>query len=152
MFQVVKVFAEGSLPLDKDADLLAKVVARAFSIVKKKWPLAWGKSASKSRLMHGAGLRAIGELLNEKLVQSYASEGDIESPNIWKHLDDSISRIVPIIIWTDEEMASSTKTAQANYRNEISGKQNTAQDISKLSNWLRKESLDLDVKAMARKK
>ncbi|MCY1046707.1 DGQHR domain-containing protein [Corallococcus sp. bb12-1] len=148
IFQILTTFTDSSLRIEDNAELLASVVARSFSAVRSTWPTAWAKKPSDSRLMHGAGLRAMASLLVNKLEQFYPDhEGNIESPDLWKAVEQSLGRLKNTVVWTLPDTATSTAQAKNNYVNEISNRQNTNQDITKLANFLKKESLDLDTKA-----
>ncbi|WP_186001970.1 DGQHR domain-containing protein [Corallococcus sp. Z5C101001] len=148
IFQILTTFTDSSLPIGDDAKTLAEVVARSFTAVRNAWPTAWAKKPNDSRLMHGAGLRAMANLLVNKLEQFFPEhEGNIDSPELWKALEHSLGRLKNTVIWTVQDTATSTAQAKNNYINEISNRQNTNQDITKLSNFLKKESLDLDTKA-----
>ncbi len=144
MFHVVTAFAKSALPIDEDAAVLAATVKKAFQIVKDAWPLAWGKKPSESRLMHGAGLRAIGQLLATKLTMFCFEGSDLDDAKVWDALKESIARLQPLIIWSSAEIGPANATAQRNYKKYIMEVQNTSQDIEDLATWLQKESLALD--------
>ena len=57
-------------------DVLVNVISRGFNLVKSHWKSAWGKKPSESRLMHGAGLRAMAGLLVHLLERDFAAHGD----------------------------------------------------------------------------
>src|SRR5262249_23042758 len=67
LFQVVAAFADSALPVEKDAQVLAGTVARAFGLVRATWPTAWDKRPVESRLVHGVGLRSVAAVLVGKL-------------------------------------------------------------------------------------
>ncbi|MDA1229489.1 MAG: DGQHR domain-containing protein DpdB [Planctomycetota bacterium] len=49
---------------ETDFDGIITLLVMYWSAVAKVFPEAWGKGASKSRLMHGAGIRAMGRLMD----------------------------------------------------------------------------------------
>ncbi|MCP9274071.1 DGQHR domain-containing protein [Mycolicibacterium arenosum] len=152
MFGVAKIF-RSSLPEDiaNDPAQLTPVIARAFVTVRDVWPTAWGKKPKDSRLMHGAGLRAITQVVIDKL-QNYLSDGyELSGDEVWSKLEISLRRLAEKVIWAQEEFTQGTSTQKTIYIDEISKRQNTSQDISALTAFLTRTSVDLDMKA-ARKK
>jgi DGQHR domain-containing protein len=148
LFGLVTAFRKG-LPDDisDNADALAPVISNSFASVRKVWPDAWGVKPSISKLMHGAGLRAISQVVIDKL-QNYLSDGFLlEDTETWDRLEGSLSRLAGRIAWTDAEAAGGTSVQRRVWREEISGKQNTNQDISSLKDFLTRESVSLDMKA-----
>jgi len=148
LFGIVTAFRK-SLPEDltADAPTLAIIVSNAFKCVKATWPDAWGAKPSMSKLMHGAGLRAITRVAIDKL-QTYLSAGDdVNEDATLAKLKESLIRLSTKIAWTDAEAAAGTATQKRNWRDSISGVQNTNQDISALSDFLSRESVALDMKA-----
>ncbi|MEX1362172.1 MAG: DGQHR domain-containing protein [Nannocystaceae bacterium] len=149
IFQVVVAFAESALPIDEDPVVLARTVGAAFGLVKKTWPTAWGKKPNESRLMHGVGLRAMAGFLSAKVESLWASEQDDDQK--WKAVGQSLLRLQPRLVWSDEDAGKASSTTKKVWREEISNRQNTNQDISHLTSYLKKESLSLDTKAAKRK-
>jgi DGQHR domain-containing protein len=148
LFGLVSAFRKG-LPDDisDDVDMLTSVICNSFSCVRSVWPDAWGLKPSVSKLMHGAGLRAISQVVIDKL-QNYLSDGNmVEDQIIWEKLEASLSRLAARIAWTDSEAAAGTQTQKRVWREQISGKQNTNQDITTLKDFLTRESVSLDMKA-----
>ena len=149
LFSVLSEFADSALPLQNDSALLAKVVNKSYQLVVKSWPTAWNKKPTESRLTHGVGLRASAGLLVQKLEHFYAESNgdDILNNEIWKKLEDSLNRLKARIVWTDEEAAGAPTSVKKTFREQIASRQNTNQDITALTSFLKKESLDLDVTA-----
>lgn len=146
LFHVVRSFEESGLPIASAEDL-AGMVSRGFSIVRDVWPDAWGLKPSQSRLMHAVGLRSMAELLARKLESHYEFTGEAASEESWIDIATSIARLKPRIVWTDAEAAVGSTVAKKIWREEISHRQNTNQDIAALSAFIRKESLELDTQA-----
>lgn len=49
---------------ETDFDRVRRILIAYWSAVRDVWPDAWGKSAKSSRLLHSAGLRALGRLMD----------------------------------------------------------------------------------------
>lgn len=147
LFQVLSAFADSGLPLDSDPKLLALVVCRSFSLVKETWPEAWALKPTESKLMHGVGLRAMASLLVNKIETRYAEFQTFSSELLWRTLAESLQRLKHRVVWTDAAAGEVSTAVKKIWREQISNRQNTNQDISALSSWLKKESLDLDVRA-----
>ena len=96
--------------------------------------------------MHGVGLRGMASLVVFHLERQCNSLTNLHAPETWTRIEESMRRLKPRIIWSDIEAAGATQTAKKLWREEISNRQNTNQDISALCTFLRKESLHLDSK------
>jgi DGQHR domain-containing protein len=149
LFQVVTVFHNSAVAF-KDAAQLSEVVGRGFSIVKEIWPTAWGKRPEKSRLMHGAGLRSVASLLASKLETLMMSEpsADVLSKTVWNRIELSMAHLKDVVAWTEEDATAGTKAAGKFWKEEISSKQNTNQDITALTSSLKKLSFERDRAAL----
>ncbi|BCF87087.1 DGQHR domain-containing protein [Paraburkholderia largidicola] len=146
LFSVVSAFENSSLDFEGSASNLARCVSDAFTIVKDVWPTAWGKSPKDSRLMHGAGLRAIAGVVVDLLkVQAALHEHDLSRPEIWPEMKNSLLRLATRVLWTAEAL-NGTATQKQNYIKEIQTRQNTNQDIQGLTNFLVRESVVLEKK------
>jgi DGQHR domain-containing protein len=147
LFQVVKVFADGALPLD-DPDMLAATVSRSFTLVRLLWPDSWGKQPSESKLMQGAGLKAVSTLICDKL-ETYLPEfnGDLNDPGLWSKLNESLKRLTARIVWSDAESAQASGAVQKIWRDVISRGHDTTKHVNYLTSFLKKESLSVDLEA-----
>ncbi|WP_210651513.1 DGQHR domain-containing protein [Nocardioides sp. SYSU D00065] len=148
VFGIVASFRRG-LPEDLtgDAATLSAIVADGFRAVRDTWPDAWGLKPSESKLMHGAGLRAVTQVLVEKM-QGYLTNGeDLGADETKAKLLASLGRLSTKVVWTDAAAAAGTATQKKHWREDISGRQNTNQDITALSGFLARESVALDMKA-----
>jgi hypothetical protein len=67
-----------------------------WTAVKDTFPLAWGKPASQSRLMHGAGIRAVGRLMDRIMASIDAGQ-----PGARERVDADLALLVPYCRWTD---------------------------------------------------
>jgi DGQHR domain-containing protein len=105
-----------------DLDLMYKMLIRFWSAVKVVFPESWGKDPRQSRLMHSAGIIAMGVLMDRiygRLTEVEGSAMQIES---------ELQRIKPFCFWTEGIWES----LGLNW-NEI---QNTPRDIKKLQDAL----------------
>jgi DGQHR domain-containing protein len=107
---------------DSDPDAMYRVLILYWSAVKETFPEAWGRAPTKSRLMHSAGIRVMGALMDQVLLRadsSGAPEAEIRN---------SLSRLAPYCSWVDGSWEG------LGWRwNEV---QNTTQHISKLTEHL----------------
>ena len=69
-----------------------------WNAVKQVFPNAWGVSPSKSRLMHGAGIRSMGRLMDRIMAGI-----NIKSPQAITLVKQELNLIVPICRWTNGE-------------------------------------------------
>jgi DGQHR domain-containing protein len=107
---------------ESDPDAMYRVLVLYWSAVKETFPEAWGKAPTKSRLMHSAGIRVMGALMDQILLRadsSGAPEAEIRN---------SLSRLAPYCSWVD-----GTWEGLGWRWNEV---QNTTQHISKLTEHL----------------
>lgn len=105
-----------------DPDAMYRTLVMYWSAVRDTFPEAWGKSPSESRLMHSAGIKAMGSLMDQIMLRADStSHPDIE-------IHTSLARISPHCRWTEGVWEG------LNWRwNEI---QSTTQHISRLSEHL----------------
>jgi hypothetical protein len=66
-----------------------------WSAVKQVFPAAWGKPASESRLMHSAGISAMGELMDRIVARADNGAG------LNKFFIQELGRIEKDCAWTD---------------------------------------------------
>jgi len=140
LFLIVKQFMDGDLAsAAEDPAVLQALVKRAFAVVKTTWPEAWGKKPVDSRLMHGAGLRAVAGLLVKRLDILDEEEQDLSSDQAWQQLRKQLGKLRPRVPWTDEAALAAPEVVRRNYNNLIKDAQNTGQDIAKLEAFLHRE-------------
>lgn len=108
---------------ETDFDGIIHALFTYWSAVRDTFPDAWGKSASRSRLMHGAGIRAMGRLMDRILGTVDARRPDAPQ-TIRKHLE----LVAPHCCWT-----SGTWDENGMRWNEV---QNVPKHIQELSNYL----------------
>ncbi len=80
---------------ETDFDGLWTALIVYWSAVKDTFPEAWGKPPTKSRLMHGAGIRAMGRLMDRIL-----NTIDPHSPTAAELVRTELARIAPHCHWT----------------------------------------------------
>jgi DGQHR domain-containing protein len=136
LFNAVTAFDRTALPFDDDPQELADTVTRAFAIVKNVWPEAWGLPTGQSKLMHGAGLRAMANHLARKLDARYEVLGTLGDAQ-WEEIRESIERLRAEVVWTPDAAGEGTNVARHNWTTHIAEKQNTNQDITALTDFLR---------------
>jgi DGQHR domain-containing protein len=81
---------------ETDADGICAVLMAYWTAVKRVFPNAWGKPAGQSRLMHGAGIRAMGRLMDR--VMSGVNGRDPKAVEI---VEKELKRVAPICRWTE---------------------------------------------------
>ena len=105
-----------------DPDAMYRALVLYWSAVSDAFPEAWGKQATESRLMHSAGIRAMGALMDQVMLRADSSaqpEAEIRT---------SLARLAPHCRWT------AGTWEQLGWRwNEV---QSTSQHIARLSELL----------------
>jgi DGQHR domain-containing protein len=71
-----------------------KVLYTYWGAVKSTFPEAWGRPASQSRLMHSAGLKAMGKLMDRVMATA-----DLDDPKFEIRLRRDLARIKPKCRW-----------------------------------------------------
>ncbi len=112
--------AHGDAPTDVDG--MYRILVAYWNAARAAFPEAWGLPATQSRLMHSAGIEAMGLLLDR--IMSRAAPGT----DLNAHAYDALSRIAPHCRWT-----SGRWTELQRDWNEI---QNLPRDIKLLSGHL----------------
>lgn len=80
---------------ETDFEGIWRVLIAYWTAVKQTFPEAWGKSPSKSRLMHGAGLRSMGRLMDRVM-----SSVDPSSPHVLSQVKHELRTVAPACRWT----------------------------------------------------
>lgn len=110
---------------ETDFDGVRRVLLMYWKAVKETFPTAWGLPPTQSRLMHGAGLRAMGKFMDRLM-----SAIDITDPRSPQHLRHELSKLLSVCAWTSGQWG----TELDNMRwNEL---QNTPQHVRLLSNHI----------------
>ncbi len=87
-----------------------RILIAYWSAVRDTFPDAWGSPPSKSRLMHGTGVRAMGRLMDRMMVSFHPREANLRS-----HLRDELRTVAPVCKWTSgrwEEIGLEWKDVQ----------------------------------------
>jgi DGQHR domain-containing protein len=115
--------------VETDTQGMYRTLLVYWSAVRDIFPDAWGKTPTSSRLMHSAGIKAMGALMDQIMLRADSTA----KPE--KEIRDSLTRIAPHCRWT------SGVWEELNWRwNEI---QSTTQHISRLSEYLIRLDRDL---------
>ena len=80
---------------ETDFEGIWKILVAYWTAVKQTFPDAWGKPPSKSRLMHGAGLRSMGRLMDRVM-----SSIDPSSPHALSQVKHELHVIASACRWT----------------------------------------------------
>lgn len=80
---------------ETDFDDICRILVSYWTAVAETFPDAWGKPPRRSRLMHGAGIRAMGRLM-DRIIPSV----DLSSPRIVRLINKELKRVEPICRWT----------------------------------------------------
>ena len=105
-----------------DVETMYRLLTNFWSAAKAVFPQAWGKDPKQSRLMHSAGIIAMGVLMDRIYARLSGNEDDL------KAVQQELSRVVSSCKWT-----SGTWESLGLGWNEI---QNTPRDIKKLQDAL----------------
>jgi hypothetical protein len=119
---------------ETDFDGIWALLLAYWGAVKRTFPDAWGKPASKSRLMHGAGLRAMGRLMDKVMTTVNPRQR-----NAIGAVEEELARIAPLMRWT-----RGTWEDLGLKWNEI---QNVPTHVHMLTNLLLRMYLDAQVRA-----
>jgi DGQHR domain-containing protein len=77
-----------------DVSQMYKTMVFFWSVVKEVFPDAWGKPPVESRLMHSAGLEAMGYLMDRIMSRAYGQR------DMQNEVHNSLARIAPNCAWT----------------------------------------------------
>lgn len=105
-----------------DVESMYRVLCTFWSAVKATFPDAWGKDPRSSRLMHSAGIEAMGVLMDRIFAKLSAAEEDQKS------VQRELAKVAPLCRWT-----KGSWDALGVAWNEI---QNTPRDIKRLQDAL----------------
>ena len=108
--------------VDTDTQAMYKTLLAYWSAVRDTFQDAWGRSPTTSRLMHSAGIKAMGALMDQIMLRADSTA------NPEHEIRESLARIAPYCRWTTGVWEG------LNWRwNDI---QSTTQHISRLSEYL----------------
>lgn len=112
--------ASASRPADCGA--MYRVLVAFWGAVRRVFPDAWGLSPAESRLMHSAGIEAMGVLM-DRVMSRAPNGGDLR-----RHCEDALGRIAPHCRWTGGRWAD--------FDRDWNDVQNVPRDIRLLSDHL----------------
>jgi DGQHR domain-containing protein len=78
-----------------DANAMYRALVQYWSAVRDTFPDAWGKSSEQSRLMHSAGIRAMGALMDQIMIRADSMNDPAAEMRA------SLTRIAPHCRWTE---------------------------------------------------
>lgn len=81
-------------PQGADVDAMYQTLVLYWSAVRDAFPNAWGLSSTQSRLMHSAGIRAMGTLMDPVLLRAESSANPDGA------VRDALQRLAPYCCWT----------------------------------------------------
>jgi DGQHR domain-containing protein len=79
---------------ETDFPAIRKLLLTYWTAVKVTFPEAWGLPPSRSRLMHGAGIRSMGRLM-DRVMGSI----DLSEPRAVKQIEKELERVRPVCQW-----------------------------------------------------
>jgi DGQHR domain-containing protein len=109
---------------ETDVDGLCSALHTYWSAVKAVFPEAWGKSPKKSRLMHPAGLRIMGRVMNRVLPAV-----DLAADDRIQQAVRELKKVQPLCRWTDGVWESLDRLAWDKL-------ENTTRHVDLVSNFL----------------
>ncbi len=80
---------------DTDFDDMRRLLYLYWGTVKEIFPSAWGKTPTESRLMHGAGIRSMGKLMDRVMGQI-----DLHHRSAPARVRSELQRVAPHCAWT----------------------------------------------------
>lgn len=115
---------------ETDFESIWQLLRVYWTAVQNTFPLAWGKPPAKSRLMHGAGIRAMGRLMDRVMARV-----QIDDRNAVKKVERELHYVAPACKWT------------SGHWDDLGGirwdeVQNVPRHISVLSNYLIRTYID----------
>lgn len=118
----IGALAHHKTPERNDTDAMYRTLILYWAAVRDTFPEAWGKPPTESRLMHSAGIRSVGALMDPIMLRA-----DMTT-NPERTIREALQRLAPYCAWTGGEWDG------LGWKwNEL---QSTAQHISRLSEYL----------------
>jgi DGQHR domain-containing protein len=110
-----------------DTSTIRNILVVYWTAVRDTFPDAWGISPNKSRLMHGVGIRSMGQLM-DRVMERVMFEVDINSDDAYRKVMAELALIEPHCRWTKG------RWSEINFAwNEL---ENITKHINILSNYL----------------
>lgn len=114
---------------ETDGETVLRLLVVYWKAVRNVFPDAWGVPPTRSRLMHGAGIKAMGNLMDAVISRLRTS-----SPSFPAEVEVELRRIVDVCAWTSGVWKGMGGMAW----NDV---EDTPSDVRKLSNLLLREYL-----------
>ena len=141
LFSLVKEMLLGPISLIvKTPEDIAYLVAQAFSRVKDKYIGEWGRNPKQSKLMHGAGLRSVADVITREIESLIQEHDDIESvrdSRIWERVSAIVATMSQRVVWSADALSAAAEDVKDFYISSIAAVQNTPKDIQKLKTALK---------------
>lgn len=80
---------------ETDGESVLRLLVVYWSAVRAVFPDAWGQPPTRSRLMHGAGIKAMGNLMDKVISRIRTS-----SPSLREDVEAEIRRVADVCAWT----------------------------------------------------
>lgn len=80
---------------ETESEMVLRLLVSYWAAVRAVFSDAWGQPPTKSRLMHGAGIKAVGNLMDAIIPRIRPS-----LPSLQEDLESELQRIAPICRWT----------------------------------------------------
>ncbi|MBF0240120.1 MAG: DGQHR domain-containing protein [SAR324 cluster bacterium] len=109
---------------ETDFDSICQILVTYWTAVKNTFPEAWGLTPTKSRLMHGAGIHAMGRIMDKVMTGFSLKDSDLVNK-----VEKELHLIAPFCRWTSGNWEELGNISWSNI-------QNTPRDIRLLSNYL----------------
>ena len=122
-------FREGNQLTDESVAKMLELLQRFWGAVKLTFPDAWGLKPKDSRLMHGAGIVSIGNLMDH-IASQRGQRSKLPTQQFFRM---RLARVAPECAWTDGEWYFSDDDVRA--WNQV---QNTRQDVEMLTDFLQR--------------
>lgn len=126
---VLYEYREGNELDDESVGNMLDVLQHYWAAVKETFPDAWGLKPKQSRLMHGAGIVSVGNLMDHIAAQRPGRRGIPSKIFFRKHL----AKVAPACAWTQGNWRFGPKDVRA--WNQV---QNTRQDVELLTDYLQR--------------
>lgn len=107
---------------------MVSMLKRFWAAVAETWPDAWGESPRRSRLMHGAGIIAVGNLMDH-IVAKYPRKEQVPAQ---EYFAKRLAQVAPACAWQSGVWEFSDGDRPWN------GFQNTNQDVERLREFLQR--------------
>lgn len=88
--------------------------------------------------MHAAGLRSLADVIVDELEFQDREGRSLDDDQTWAEVRSVLELIAPSIAWTDADAGAGNESQRENWKQQISRRQNTSQDIAELITFLKR--------------